>query len=244
MSSSRKQVRFNEDNTFYTPQSTPSPTFSESSLPFSDDSSGPSSGAAPQNNYAPPDVPVAIHPLLAFHPFVPPIIHDVSLPPHMLAPNMHSPTSLSSRVLEEPATQPSMRTMTLVIDQFPWRLTIPPTKHYVSVRDLLEALYLFLRQPVLPSEYNALPTQALKDEVSIAFHNRCLRAPSKEAADEQSHKGVKRVDFLRDQTRFMGLSSTKVGRDVWLVMLQYTTGVSEYHLALEEQANPDRCTGS
>ena len=177
----------------------------------------------PQNNYSLhplPDGPVAIHPYLAFHPYVPPIIYDVTLPPHMLAPNMDaSPRSLPSRVLEEPATQPSMHTMTLIIDQFPWRLTIPPTKLYVSVRDLLEALYRFLRHPVLPSEYNALPTQALKDEVSTAFHKRCQRAPSKEAADEQYRKGVKRVDFLRGQTRFMGLSSTKVGLDVWTLNL-------------------------
>ncbi|KAF8431095.1 hypothetical protein L210DRAFT_3306671, partial [Boletus edulis BED1] len=126
---------------------------------------------------------------------------------------------LPPKVFDEPATQPSMHTMTLIIDQFPWRLTIPPTKHYVSVRDLLEALYCFLRHPVLPTEYKMLPTQALKDEVSVAFHRRCGRAPSREAADEQYHRGVRRVDFLRGRTRFMGLSSTKVGPDVWTLNL-------------------------
>ncbi|KAG9308212.1 hypothetical protein JVU11DRAFT_12225 [Chiua virens] len=215
---SRKHVRFNDDNIFYSPKS--SPSLSDSSLPSSGDSSGPCT--PPQNNYATlplPDGPVAIHPLLAFHPFVPPIIWDASLPPHTLASNAHaSPMSLPARVLEEPATQPSMHTMTLHIEQFPWRLVIPP-KHYVSVRDLIEALYCFLRHPVLPSEYNSLPTQAHKDEVSIAFHNRCGHASSKEAADEQYQKGVKRVDFLRGRTRFMGLSSTKLGPDAWVVNL-------------------------
>jgi len=164
--------------------------------------------------------PVAIHPLLAFHPYVPPIIYNTSLPPHTLAPNMRaSPhVSLSATVLEEPATQPSIHTITLVIDKFPWRLTVQPTKHYVSVRDLLEALYCFLRHPVLPSEYNTLPTQTLKDEVSTAFRNRCGSAPSKEAR-EQYQKGVTRVDFLRGRTRFMGLSGTKVGPDVWTLNL-------------------------
>lgn len=221
MSASKKQVRFNNDNIFYSPKSTPSPSLSESSLPSSGESSGPCT--PPQNNYVSlslPDGPVAIHPLLAFHPYVPPIIYDVSLPPHTLAPNMHaSPLSLPARVLVEPATQPSMHTMTLIIDQFPWRLTISPTKHCISVRELLEALYCFLRQPVLSSEYNTLPTQALKDDVSIAFHTRCGRAPSKEAADEQYQKGVKRVDFLLGRTRFMGLSSTKVGPDMWILNL-------------------------
>ncbi|KAH0826806.1 hypothetical protein J3R83DRAFT_5230 [Lanmaoa asiatica] len=221
MAGSRKQVRFNEDNIFYSPKSSPSPTLSESSLPSSGDSSGPCT--PPQNNYASlplPNGPVAIHPLLAFHPYVPPIIYDASLPPVTLAPNIHaSPLSLPARILEEPATQPSMHTLTLVIDQLPWRLTIPPMKHYVSVRDLLEALYCFLRHPVLSSEYNTLPTQALRDEVSIAFHNRCGRAPSREAANEQYQKGVKRVDFLRGRTRFMGLSSTKLGPDKWVLNL-------------------------
>lgn len=219
MSTSRKQVRFNDDNIFYSPKS--SPSLSDSSLPSSGDSSGPDT--PPQNKYALlplPNGPVAIHPLLAFHPYVPPIIYDASLPPLTLAPNIHaSPLSLPARVLDEAATQPSMRTMTLLIEQFPWRLVIPPTKHFVSVRDLVEALYCFLRHPVLPSEYNTLPTQALRDEVSIAFHNRCRRAPTKEAADEQYQKGVKRVDFLRGRTRFMGLSSTKVGPDVWILNL-------------------------
>ena len=221
MSVTKKQVRFNEDNIFYSPKSTSSPALSESSLPSSGDSSGPCT--PPQNNYAQLPLPnglVAIHPLLAFHPYVPPIVYDASQPPHTLAPNTHaSPLSLPARAFDEPATQPSMHTMTLLIEQFPWRLVVPPTKHYVSVRDLVEALYCFLRHPVLPSEYSALPTQKLKDEVSIAFHNRCGRAPSKEAADEQYQKGVKRMDFLRGRTRFMGLSSTKVGPDVWILNL-------------------------
>ncbi|KAI9458763.1 hypothetical protein HD554DRAFT_2139124 [Boletus coccyginus] len=217
MSASTKQVRFNEDNLFYSP----SPSLSESSLPSSGESSGPRT--PPQNNYALlplPNGPVAIHPLLAFHPYVPSIIYNVSLLPNTLAPNVHaSPQSLTTRVLDEPATQPAMHTMTLVINQLPWRLTTKPTKHYVSVRDLLEALYCFLRHPVLPSEYNMLPMQALKDEVSTAFHNRCGSAPSTAAADEQYKKGVKRVDFLRGRTRFMGLSSTKVGPNVWTLNL-------------------------
>jgi len=217
MSDSRRRVRFNEDNIFYSP----SPSLSESSLPSSGESSGPQT--PPQNNYASlpfPDGPVAIHPLLAFHPYVPPIIYYVSLPPNTLAPNVHaSPRSLTTKVLEEPVTQPGMHTMTLAINHFPWQLTTQPTKRYVSVRDLLEALYCFLRHPVLPSEYNMLPTQALKDEVSTAFHNRCGSAPSKEACDEQYQKGVKRVDFLRGRTRFMGLSSTKAGPNVWTLNL-------------------------
>ena len=218
MSPTKKHVRFDKDNIFYSPKSTPSPTLTDSSLPSSGESAGPHT--PPQNNFALPDGPVAIHPLLAYHPHFPPIVYEVFSPPHTLAPSMHaSPLSLPAAVLEESATQPGMHTMTLLIEQFPWRLVIPPTKHYVSVRDLIEALYCFLRHPVLQSEYNTLPTQALKDEVSLAFHSRCGRAPSKEAAEEQYQKGVKRVDFLRGRTRFMGLSSTKVGPDVWILNL-------------------------
>ncbi|KAF9218687.1 hypothetical protein BS17DRAFT_519974 [Gyrodon lividus] len=213
-----KHVRFNDDNIFYSPKSVSSPTLSDSSLPSS---TGPRT--PPQNTYLPltlPTGPVAIHPLLAFHPCVAPVIYDTSLPPHTLAPNVHaSPHNLPASVVDEPATQPSMHTITLVNDRLPWRLTIPPSKHFVSVRDLLEALYCFLRHPVLASEYNTLPTQQIKDEVAIAFHARCGRAPSKEAAAEQYHKGLKRVDFLRGRNRFMGLSSTKLGPDVWVLNL-------------------------
>jgi len=94
-----------------------------------------------------------------------------------------------------------------------------PAKSFISVRDLLEAWYCFLRLPVLPSEYDALPSREMKDAVAIAFHTRCGRAPSKEAAGEELRKGVKRVDFLIGRNRFMGLSSTKLGPDVWAMNL-------------------------
>ncbi|KIJ59982.1 hypothetical protein HYDPIDRAFT_99616 [Hydnomerulius pinastri MD-312] len=172
-----KQVRFNDDNIFYSPTSTPSPSFSESSLPSS---SGP---RTPPQNYIPlalPTGPVAIHPLLGFHPKVAPIIYDVSYPPNTLAPNIHaSPVSFPARVLDEPATQPPLHTLTLFM--------------------------------------TALPTQDAKDEVTLAFHTRCRRIPSQ--YEEQKSKGVKRVDFLRNHTTFMGLSSTKRGPDVWAVNL-------------------------
>ncbi|KAF8843845.1 hypothetical protein BDN67DRAFT_963677 [Paxillus ammoniavirescens] len=223
-----KHVRFSDGNVFYSPkptpepsfsESTPSPSYSESSLPSS---SGPRTPPQ-QNTYLPlalPTGPVAIHPLLAFHPFVAPVIYDVSLPPHTLSPNVHaSPLSLPASVLDEPATQPIMHTITLVNDKLPWQLTIPPSKHFVSVRDLLEALYCFLRHPVLASEYNTLPNQEAKDQVSIAFHTRYRHAASKEASEEQYHKGVKRVDFLCGRNRFMGLSSTKYGPHVWALNL-------------------------
>ncbi|KAG1794303.1 uncharacterized protein BJ212DRAFT_1530893, partial [Suillus subaureus] len=47
-----------------------------------------------------------------------------------------------------------------------------------------------------------------------------LRASSAEAYAEEQRKGLKRVDFLMGCTTFMGLSSTKLGPDVWVLNLQ------------------------
>ncbi|KAH7887214.1 hypothetical protein F5I97DRAFT_1119575 [Phlebopus sp. FC_14] len=213
-----KHVRFDDEVVFFSPQPpTPSPTLTESSLPSS---AGP---YTPPQQYLPPPPPlpigpVAIHPLLAFHPYVAPTLYDVTLPPHTLAANARSsPTTLPPHILDEPATQPSMNTLTLISDMLPWRLTIHPSRHYVSVLDVFHALYPFLRQPVSAAEFKTLPSQEARDEVALAFHTRCRRSVSHEGYEEQKAKGVKRVDFLMGRNRFMGLSSTKIGPDVWVL---------------------------
>lgn len=50
-------------------------------------------------------------------------------------------------------------------------------------------------------------------EISTAFHQRVNRDPWRAAVEEK--KGLKRIDFLKGHNRFMGLSSTKLGPDMW-----------------------------
>lgn len=216
-----RHVRFNEENIFYSPvpsESTPSPSTSESSLPSS---TGPTT---------PPQLrelfmnlgPVAIHPILAYHPYVFPINYDVSYPPNTASANIRaSPINLDSYCLAGPATTPPIPILSLQNDFLPWRCEIrASTSPYVTVEDVLIQLYRFLRTPGTREEYKAVPSQRARDTIAETYHNRCLRASSAEAYAEEQRKGLKRVDFLMGRTTFMGLSSTKLGPDVWVLNLQ------------------------
>ncbi|KAG2034089.1 hypothetical protein BDR03DRAFT_965796 [Suillus americanus] len=216
-----KHVRFNEENIFYSPtpsDSTPSPTTSESSLPSS---TGP---------ITPPQLrelfmrlgPVNIHPILAYHPYVFPINYNVSYPPNTASANIRaSPINLDSYCLAEPATNPPIPVLTLQNDFLPWRCEIrATTSHCVTVEDVLTQLYRFLRIPGTREEYKAAPNQHVRDTIAETYHNRCLRTSSAEAYAEEQRKGLKRVDFLMGRTTFMGLSSTKLGPDAWVLNLQ------------------------
>ncbi|KAG1730098.1 hypothetical protein EDD22DRAFT_928916 [Suillus occidentalis] len=194
-----KHVHFNEENIFYSPtpsESTPSPTLSESSLPSS---SGPTTPPQLREHFMHLG-PVAIHPILAYHPYVFPINYNVSYPP----------VTASANIL-----------LTLQNDLLPWRCEIrASTSPYVTVEDVLVQLYRFLRIPGTREEFKAAPSQRIRDTISETYHNRCLRASSAEDYEEEKRKGLKRVDFLMGRTTFMGLSSTKLGPDAWVLNLQ------------------------
>ncbi|KAL4064711.1 hypothetical protein V8B97DRAFT_1987272 [Scleroderma yunnanense] len=221
-----KHVRFAEENAFYSPPpSTPSPSLSDSSLPSSLGPTTPPQGVYPHLPYT--GGPVTIHPLLAYHPLVAPVIYNMSYPlSHSLTPNVHASPSCSSAgsfdsALNQPATSPPLPTLTLIHPHLPWRPHIRPSNPasclYVTVRDVLEALYAFLHYPVTMAEYKMLPSQVDRDEVSYAFHARCEREQERKTVEWMKSRGVRRVDFLRGRNQFMGLSSTKFGPDMWIL---------------------------
>ncbi|KAJ8580467.1 hypothetical protein M405DRAFT_834299 [Rhizopogon salebrosus TDB-379] len=212
---SGKRVHFNEENIFYSRSATPSPTLSDSSLPSS---SGP---------YTPPQHliplgPVAISPLLAYHPRVFPINYDVSRTPNMAYANIQaSPIHLDSYHRAGPATNPPISVLSLQSELLPWLCEIrASTQPYVTVEDVLSQLYRFLRTPATRDEYNAVPSQSARDKVAETYRSRCSRISSAAEKAEELSKGLKRVDFLMGRTTFMGLSSTKLGPDAWVLNLQ------------------------
>ncbi|KAG0695056.1 hypothetical protein DFH29DRAFT_957057 [Suillus ampliporus] len=214
-----KHVRFNEENILYSPapSSTPSPSLSESSLPSS---SGPNT--PPQRELLMNLGPVAIHPILAYHPYIFPINYDVSYTPNTAAANIKaSPFVLDSYCLSQPATNPPIPVLSLQNDLLPWRCEIrASTRPFVTIEDVLSQLYRFLRVPGTREEFKAAPSQHVRDAIAGAYHNRCMRATSAEEYAEEQRKGLKRVDFLTGRTTFMGLSSTKLGPDAWVLNLQ------------------------
>lgn len=217
-----KHVRFAEENAFFSPPSTPSPSFTDSSLPSSRGPNTPPQGPYPYLPYA--GGPVTIHALLAFYPSVAPVIYNLAYPvthslrPNVLASPSCSTTSRFERTLNEPATTPPLPRLTLIHPRLPWSTYIYPPNPasclYVTVRDVLEALHGFLQIPVKTAEYERLPSKADKEAVAIAFHARGDRSQNPEWTKS---RGVNRLDFLRGQNVFMGLSCTKYGPDMWML---------------------------
>jgi len=166
--------------------------------------------------------PVAIHPLLAYHPYLSPINYDVSYTPNTATANIQvSPITLDSHRRAEPATNPPIEVFSLISDLLPWCCVIhASTYQYVTVEDVLLQLFRFLRTPATRDEYKAVPNQDVRDRIAESYKRRCSRASSAEEFAEEQIKGLKRVDFLLGRTRFMGLSSTKLGSDTWVLNLQ------------------------
>ncbi len=93
-----------------------------------------------------------------------------------------------------------------------------PGSPFVTVANVLEQIYSFLRTNVSEKECNKmqLAPPALKN-VYRAFHERYRRIMDPVALTEERDKGLKRVDFLQGHDTFMGLANTGGDRmlDVW-----------------------------
>jgi hypothetical protein len=157
---------------------------------------------------------VVIHPLLVYHPYIFPINYDVSHMPDTASTNVQaSPIPLDSH-RHTAATNPPISVLSLKSDLLPWRCEIrASTYRYITVEDVLYQLYRFLRTPGTREEYKAIPSQRMRDRIMESCKRRCLRA-------EGQSQVLKRVDFLIGRTTFMGLSSTELGPDVWVLNLQ------------------------
>lgn len=80
--------------------------------------------------------------------------------------------------------------------------------------DVLGAVYDSLRQNVSSQEFHSHPDS---ERVTTAYQSRYRRFKGTRRYEEEKGKGVKRVDFLLEKTRWVGLSSTKEGPNVWML---------------------------
>lgn len=209
---SNKRVTFSDTNMVYSPP-TPSPTYSDISLPSTGGPiTPPSFHKSPLP--LPADMPVHIHPTLGLNPQTLPLLFDVSISPSAARTNTSPPSHLSDRTLLEAATYPPLNRLTLVTG-LPWSLTIfASSQPYVTVIDVLEQLYRWLRLTVSQKEFD-MESPASREAITAAFHQRFNRVWQTIAVEKK--KGLKRVDFLKGHNRWVGLSSTKQGPTVWML---------------------------
>ncbi|EEB91490.1 hypothetical protein MPER_10140 [Moniliophthora perniciosa FA553] len=116
-------------------------------------------------------------------------------------------SSLSTTTLNEPALNPPVASLKLITSLIPWSIHVNASNGYfVTVADVLNALYRSLRTNITQAEYSTLPSRSDIQQVNEAYEYRYRRVHDYRSSIEEKKAGVKRVDFLRRRTRFMGLS--------------------------------------
>ncbi|KAG6917083.1 hypothetical protein DXG01_003972 [Tephrocybe rancida] len=223
-----KHVRFSRTNMVHSPPTpdTPPPLSNSSFSPASSSSlptppSYPTILPGPLPNaalYQRPPMPKSVraHALLQF-----------STSPLLNVDLRHPPSTITShhqgiplRDFAEPATQPPLSSLTILVPHLPWTVTVypsHPSQGYVSVNDVLEELYHSLRTNITARDYAALPSEKARRQVSLAYEQRYKRVRGTRDYEDEKQRGVLRVDFLMGRTRFMGLSSNERGAGVWLL---------------------------
>ena len=109
-----------------------------------------------------------------------------------------------------------MKYMTIISPHLPWSIKVHATNaHYVSLQDVLEAVYRTLRINLTQSEFASLPTEKDRRRATRAYEERYRRHRSQRSYEEEKRAGMKRVDFFMGRTRFVGLSNDGRRADEW-----------------------------
>ena len=238
----RLRARFNR-NPVAEVRSIPSPASSTSSLASAGPSTPPplpseafsppahSPTLAPFNSPPHPMVytpsPIRQAQSLTFMPPAP-LTPGLYIHPALSAPNLrydmrsqpsHSNPRLPPAVLTTPASSPPLPSLALRVGDLPWLFTVfPDTDHspgnaFVSVQDVLLAIYGHLRTAVKGDEYEAM-SKTRKAEIFRAFESRVGTDPV------QRGKGLRRVDFLSGRFCAYGLVRAQSKDNVWDVVIQ------------------------
>jgi len=160
--------------------------------------------------------PPSVHPVLRYS-LKPNISFDLIFHPSTITtlPD-HRPLPLHT--LTEPATNPPLPHITVISPHLPWPIIIqvPPNK-YITVSDVLLTLHRFLALTVTVDEYGNIPSEDAVHRINTAFERRLKEIHDRIAREQERFKGWKRIDFLADRRRFLGLS--RMGRDPDLFVL-------------------------
>ena len=135
--------------------------------------------------------------------------YDLSLSPETVAHHYRLPIQL----LAEYATSPPVTHMQISIPYLPWRIPVHATRMYVSIEDVLNALYTSFRKNIGQSDYAVLSPSAQR-RVKEAYDRRCRSNRDPRMQDRERWGGVKRIDFLMDRKCFRGLTRTSMP-DLW-----------------------------
>ncbi|KAJ6567964.1 hypothetical protein DFH09DRAFT_1468219 [Mycena vulgaris] len=219
----RHQVRFSEANTFHSPPPLMSPSSSSSDALFGPLTPPPVPYTSlpgptpffPQRSYTKASTGKGrAHDLVAVS-NTPLLNYDISLHPSSISSHYKG---VSSAGFLEPAVYPPLPAISLATPYLPWAIAVPASNgRYVTVSDVHTAVYRTLRANVMPAEFNALGTRKLMRRASEAYTQRYERLRGQRGYTEEKRGGVKRVDFLMGNTKFLGISPGAGAPDMWQI---------------------------
>ncbi|TDL26013.1 hypothetical protein BD410DRAFT_784026 [Rickenella mellea] len=211
------------------PPRTPSPTWSDDSLP---DTSSPRT--------PPSALPVATLPLKAGKGIkVNPLLScDEDIPPRLTWDVYFDPSTcrLSAEELAQHATEPPMKHMEIQCGALTlWRpvqiiASDGEAGRGITINDVLQGVYHYLQRAVSAEEWAHFAYMpGMQKHISESFHRRCERMDRLANPEEQAvsglrsekEKGLKRVDCLFGVDRFVGL--TNWGKDLMPWQLHLTS---------------------
>lgn len=112
--------------------------------------------------------------------------------------------------------------MKVIATGLPWYITVEPTttsSPFVTVLDVLHALYTNLHKPIKQAEFDAV-SRSHQDMISKAWHYRLDNISSPHDVKAERARGVRRMDFLLGRTcikrlRYYDISGS--GKVTWVV---------------------------
>lgn len=154
---------------------------------------------------------VSLHPYLEIGSRHPPIQLDLLDPPSMASRHGHH---VSSSALAGAATTPPTHTLTIRSPYLPWTFVIVASnRSYVTLYDVLDQLYTQLRINITKSDYEKWSSSE-RARATKSYEHRYRRCKSQEKYQHEKSGGMRRIDFLMERTKFLGLSKSKRG-DTW-----------------------------
>ena len=107
--------------------------------------------------------------------------------------------------LAEAATSPPLPSILLICDNLPWRIRVLSSlpNLFVTNYDVLQAIHVSLRTPVIPAEWPLCRTPQDREVILQTFERRIRRLSSESARAEERAKSVRRIDCLMGMTKLV-----------------------------------------
>ncbi|KAJ1304907.1 hypothetical protein OPQ81_006041 [Rhizoctonia solani] len=130
------------------------------------------------------------------------IVWDIRFRPGKAKMNLAGYPHASESELNKPAVNPPVTRLRLVSKLHPW-VAIAKNPNGVTVGNVLDIIYATLQEPICEAEWWIVSSKE-RARVGRIFERECARGPGTTGRRSQSD-GVRRVDWVGDETTFLGL---------------------------------------